>query len=653
MPDATAAVAIQLACRSCGAPLERLFVDLGMSPPCEDFLTADRLPEPETFYPLDVRICDACLLVQLPAYIAPEDIFRSTPTSRPTATAGSSTPALRRRRHRAPGPGPDVAGRRGRQQRRLPAPARRRHGASRPSASSRRGTSPTVARETAASRRSTSSSARRSPGPSSPSTVGPTCVVANNVFAHIPDLNDFTAGLATLLAPGGLLSIEVAYLVRAHRAQRVRHDLPRALHVLHAPARHGSVLARHGLRVLDVEELSTHGGSLRLWVVHDDDPRPTTDGRGGDRSARERAAGLRRDRPGTSGFAERVATVKRDLLAFLIDERRRGSRIAGYGAPGKANTLLNHCGIRSDLIEYLVDRNPYKHGRFTPGTHIPILAPEHLDAAPPDVIVIMPWNLRDEIAAQLEQPPRARGAHRRRDPPARGRLTSGQVRSAETSRTVRVRALTSRRHPHPTLRPPPHRRLGGRLRGRVRASRGRASAARPDVGGPRGDPRPDRDRHPSCRTARSVPGMRLPRRRLDQRVPVLRHGCEAQPGARGGPPGGSPGIGNRRASGIDAGGDTRVHGRQRVHIGGRRHRPPRRRSPHGPPPVRPTAEPRARARPSERPPTDRRDVPASAPPGNRRHPRPASRYRRPPWRSPRPNRRANPSRPERWPAPST
>ena len=148
-----------------------------------------------------------------------------------------------------------------------------------------------------------------------------------------------------------------------------------------------AVLARHGLRLLDVEELPTHGGSIRLWVVHRDDPRPTTTAVE-ELLSRERAAGL--DLPGGySGFAERVESIKRDLLAFLIEERRRGSTIAGYGAPGKANTLLNFCGIRTDLIEYLVDRNPYKHGRFTPGTRIPIFAPDHLRETRPDVILIM------------------------------------------------------------------------------------------------------------------------------------------------------------------------------------------------------------------------------------------------------------------------
>lgn len=385
------------ACRSCGAPLERLFVDLGMSPPCEDFLTADRLHEPETFYPLDVRICDACLLVQLPAYVAPESIFREYayfssfssswidhaerfveeairrqglgPTSNVVEIASNDGYLLQHVVRRGiPALGVEPA-------RNIAAVAVERGIPTIDEFFGRGLAEQIVARSGRAD-----------------------LVVANNVFAHIPDLNDFTAGLAALLAPGGLLSIEVAYLARLidhNEFDTIYHEHFMYYTLLSAQA----ALGRHGLRVRDVEELSTHGGSLRLWVVHDGDPRPST-AAVADLRATEVAAGYG-DPSGYAGFAERVATVKRDLLAFLVDERRRGSRIAGYGAPGKANTLLNYCGIRTDLIDFLVDRNPYKHGRFTPGTHIPILAPEHLERERPDVILIMPWNLRDEIAAQL------------------------------------------------------------------------------------------------------------------------------------------------------------------------------------------------------------------------------------------------------------
>jgi SAM-dependent methyltransferase len=384
-------------CRNCGAPLERLFVDLGMSPPCEDFLTAERLQEPETFYPLDVRICDRCLLVQLPAYLTSASIFTeyayfsSYSDSWVDHAARFVDEAIVRQRL-----GPDssvieVASNDGYLLQHVLARGIRALGVEPArniaTVAIDRGIptiieffSPAVARDIV-----------RTSGPAD-------LVVANNVFAHVPDLADFAEALAIVLGPGGLMSIEVGYLVRlieGNEFDTIYHEHFSYYTVFSAI----DVLARHGLRVLDVAELATHGGSIRLWVVHDDDPRPSTPAVE-DILGRERAMGL--DGPaGYGGFATRTERTKRDLLSFLLAERGRGSTIAGYGAPGKANTLLNYCGIRTDLIDYLVDRNPYKHGRFTPGTHIPIHPVDRIGETRPDVIVIMPWNLKDEIASQL------------------------------------------------------------------------------------------------------------------------------------------------------------------------------------------------------------------------------------------------------------
>jgi SAM-dependent methyltransferase len=384
-------------CRSCGAPLERLFVDLGMSPPCEDFLTADRVHAAEMFYPLDVRICDRCLLVQLPTYLSASSIFSEYAYF--SSYSDSWVEHARRLVDEAisrQGLGPkssvvEIASNDGYLLQHVIArgiPALGVEPATNIAAAAQSKGIPTM------NTFFSEEVARSIVDASGPADY----VVANNVFAHIPDLNDFTAGLATLLGPGGLMSIEVAYLVRLierNEFDTIYHEHFMYYTVLSAQ----SVLARHGLRLLDVEQLVTHGGSIRLWVVHDDDPRPTTDAVAAI-VATELAAGLGRA-DGYGGFADRVATTKRELLAFLIDERRKGSTIAGYGAPGKANTLLNYCGIRGDLIDYLVDRNPYKHGRYTPGTHIPILTPDRLAETRPDVILILPWNLRDEIAEQL------------------------------------------------------------------------------------------------------------------------------------------------------------------------------------------------------------------------------------------------------------
>ena len=368
-----------------------------MSPPCEDFLTADRLAEPERYYPLDVRICGSCLLVQLPSYIPPEDIFGEYfyfssfsdswvdharryvdsvverfglgPSSRVIEVASNDGYLLRHVIAR----GIPVLG---------IEPARNI------AAEAEAAGIPTLAEflTTGLAQEIVTRDGHAD------------LVVANNVFAHVPDLNDFTAALRILLAPRGILTIEVAHLVRLveqNQFDTIYHEHFTYYTLLTAER----VLARHGLRVFDVEELATHGGSLRFFVVHDDDPRPTA-AAVDELRERELAAGYG-TLEGHAGFASRVASTKRDLLAFLIEEKRRGSRIAGYGAPGKANTLLTYCGIGNDFLDYLVDRNPHKHGRFTPGTHIPIHPPERLAETRPDVIVILPWNLRTEIATQL------------------------------------------------------------------------------------------------------------------------------------------------------------------------------------------------------------------------------------------------------------
>src|SRR6266511_806578 len=213
-------------------------------------------------------------------------------------------------------------------------------------------------------------------------------VAANNVYAHVPDIRDFTAGLAALVKPTGLVTLELPHLLRL--IERRQYD------TLLTAAR---ALATGGLIVVDVEELSTHGGSLRVHA------RPAE--AAGEPSsnvkavlAAEEAAGLH-SVAGHAGFAEAVFGIKRDLVTFLLGARAEGKTVVGYGAPGKGNTLLNHCGIRSDLLAYTVDRSPYKQGRFLPGTHIPIRHPDRIAADRPDYVLILPWNLRTELTAQL------------------------------------------------------------------------------------------------------------------------------------------------------------------------------------------------------------------------------------------------------------
>jgi SAM-dependent methyltransferase len=384
-------------CRLCGAALTATFVDLGMSPLCERFLRADQLDDMEPYYPLHVRVCPSCLLVQLPQYVPPEDIFREyhyfssysdswVAHARSFADTMIERLTLTEQSHVV-----EIASNDGYLLQHFAARGIRVLGVD-PArniaeVANARGI-PTVGeffgRELAMALRSEY-------GPAS-------LLVANNVYAHVPDLNDFTAGLATLLGDDGTLSIEVQHLprlVERNEFDTIYHEHFSYFSLVTASA----ALARQGLRVLEVDELPTHGGSLRILAAHDADARvtaPSVD----QLLEREAAQGFA-TLAGHDGFAERVSSTKRVLLEFLISERSAGRSIAGYGAPGKANTLLNYCGIGPDLLSFTVDRNPHKHGRFTPGMHIPIRAPQALEDSRPDVVLILPWNLRDEIAGQL------------------------------------------------------------------------------------------------------------------------------------------------------------------------------------------------------------------------------------------------------------
>jgi SAM-dependent methyltransferase len=223
-------------------------------------------------------------------------------------------------------------------------------------------------------------------------------VIGNNVLAQVPDINDFVAGVAVVLKPDGRATFEFPHLQRlidGNQFDTIYHEHFSYFSLLAAER----IFAAHGLRVFDVEELWTHGGSLRLFLCHAEAAQPTLPSVAR-LVAAERAAGLD-DLAAYSAFAERGRETKRTLLDFLIAAKRAGKTVVGYGAPGKGNTLLNYCGIRSDFLDYTVDRNPYKHGKFLPGTHIPVLPPERIAATRPDYLLILPWNLKDEIMAQM------------------------------------------------------------------------------------------------------------------------------------------------------------------------------------------------------------------------------------------------------------
>ncbi len=384
-------------CRLCDAPLTETFVDLGMSPLCESYLRADQLDAPETFYPLHVRICRECLLVQLPAYVPGEEIFSdyayfSSYSDSWVAHARRYAETMRARL----GLGPDslvteVASNDGYLLQHFVA-----------AGIPVRGVEPArniaeVARQRGIRTENVFLGAET--GAELAERYGRAdLVVANNVYAHVPDLRGFTAGLAALVKPDGLVTLEFPHLLRL--IERRQYDTIYHEHYQYLSLRTAQrALATGGLRVVDVEELSTHGGSLRVYA------RPEgSAGETGEAVARvlaaEAAAGLH-TLDGHRGFAEAVAAVKRDLMGFLLEARAKGATVVGYGAPGKGNTLLNHCGIRSDLLAWTVDRSPYKQGLFLPGTHIPIYEPERIARERPDYILVLPWNLREELTAQL------------------------------------------------------------------------------------------------------------------------------------------------------------------------------------------------------------------------------------------------------------
>jgi SAM-dependent methyltransferase len=224
-------------------------------------------------------------------------------------------------------------------------------------------------------------------------------LIGNNVLAHVPDLNDFVAGMKTLLGPGGVITMEFPYLMRLideNQWDTIYHEHFSYFSFLTA----SRVFEAHDLRLFDVEELSTHGGSLRIFGAHADDDEKRESEAVQELRDRERAAGYEQIET-YLGFGRRVEADKRHILSFLIDLKSQDLRLAGYGAPAKGNTLLNYCGVRRDFLDYTCDLNPHKQNHFLPGSHIPIRAPDMLERDKPDVVLILPWNLKDEIVQQL------------------------------------------------------------------------------------------------------------------------------------------------------------------------------------------------------------------------------------------------------------
>jgi len=368
-----------------------------MSPLCESYVPEDQLDEPEVFYPLHVRLCEACLLVQLPAYVSGEHIFSdyayfSSYSDSWVAHAKQYADAMTDRLGLTPDSlVTEVASNDGYLLQHFQAASIPVLGvepaANVAEAARARGITTEVQFLGAETGREIARRHSRAD-----------LVAGNNVFAHVPDIRGFAAGLRALVKDDGMVTLEFPHLLRLierHQYDTIYHEHYSYLSLLTS----SSALATAGLRVVDVDELGTHGGSLRVYA------RPEENG--GEPAERvkavlaaEEAAGLHAV-AGHEGFAATVLKIKSDLLGFLLTAARQDRSVAGYGAPGKGNTLLNHCGIRSDLLSYTVDRSPVKQGKFLPGTHIPIYPPERLAETRPDYILVLPWNLREEIARQL------------------------------------------------------------------------------------------------------------------------------------------------------------------------------------------------------------------------------------------------------------
>jgi 2-polyprenyl-3-methyl-5-hydroxy-6-metoxy-1,4-benzoquinol methylase len=384
-------------CRFCGAPVDAVMADLGMSPLANAYLPQDRANGMEPFYPLRALVCGRCFLVQLEQFETPQQIFSDyayfssyssswLEHSRRYAEQMIARLSLDANSHVV-----EIASNDGYllqffHERQIPvlgiepaanvAKVALQKGIPTLVEFFGRATASSLAGESAAD-----------------------LLLGNNVLAHVPDLNDFVAGMKILLKPGGVITMEFPHLMRLiedNQWDTIYHEHFSYFSFLTA----GRVFEAHGLRLFDVEELSTHGGSLRVYGCHEDDPGKPLSDAARELQQRERERGYEQ-LDTYLDYGRRVEADKRQILEFLIGLKDEGLRIVGYGAPAKGNTLLNYCGVRRDFIDYTCDLNPHKQGHYLPGSHIPIRSPETIRADKPDVVLILPWNLKDEIVEQL------------------------------------------------------------------------------------------------------------------------------------------------------------------------------------------------------------------------------------------------------------
>jgi hypothetical protein len=395
----TAAPANRYGCRFCATPLTHTVVDLGTSPLCQRHVTPARFNHAEAVYPLHVYVCTQCFLVQLPAYVAREEIFDAeygyfssfsetwleharsyVSMMMPRFGLGASSRVV------------EIASNDGYLLQYFVKAGVPVLGieptANTAAAAVGRGV-PTLMQFFG---RQTAQEVRERDGAAN-------LILGNNVLAHVPDINDFVGGMKLLLASDGVVTMEfpqLLYLFEQSYWDTIYHEHFSYLSFTTVQR----IFAQQGLTLFDVDELTTHGGSIRIYARHDADSGKPVHARVAAMIEREARAGHTRLDYYTS-FGERVKECKRELLEFLIAAKRAGKRIAAYGAPGKGNTLLNYCGIRTDFIDYTVDRSPHKQGNFLPGSRIPIHAPDMIRETRPDYLLLLPWNLSEEIMRQM------------------------------------------------------------------------------------------------------------------------------------------------------------------------------------------------------------------------------------------------------------
>ena len=388
----------QSQCRSCGTTLAHTFVDLGMSPLANSYIKPEQRNRMEPFYPLHVYVCTACLLVQLEQFSSPHDIFSdyayfSSFSDSWLAHAKRYVDMIADRFQLGrDSKVVEIASNDGYLLQNFVARGVPVLGVE-PAANVAE-----VAKQKGINTR-VAFFGEKTACDLVADGWGADLIIGNNVLAHVPDLNDFVKGLKVLLKPTGLVTMEfphVVQLMEQNQFDTIYHEHFSYFSFLAVE----KVFARHGMTLFDVEELPTHGGSLRIYARHAQDSSKPIGARAQDLKAREEKAGFGRLDHYLS-FGPQVEAAKRKLLAFLIAAKQEGKRVVGYGAPAKGNTLLNYCGVRTDLIDYTVDRSPHKQSHFLPGVHIPIHSPEKVRETRPDYLLILPWNLREEVMEQM------------------------------------------------------------------------------------------------------------------------------------------------------------------------------------------------------------------------------------------------------------